>query len=225
VGVLGLGVGTTAALGRAGDTLRFYEIDPQVIALARGLGGYFSYLGGSPARVEVVEGDARIVLEQELARGEAQGFDVLVLDVFSSDSIPVHLLTEEAVAVYQRHLAPGGVLAMHISNVHLNLLPITLAHAWVTGLHATLVNTGSKGDARNSAWMLLSASSGFSRGETFLREGKRVKRLVYDRPPSTRWTDERSSLLPVFRVLGVNEEGIIEEPALPPAPVAVPASP
>jgi hypothetical protein len=225
VGVLGLGVGTTAALGRAGDTLRFYEIDPQVIALARGLGGYFSYLGGSPARVEVVEGDARIVLEQELARGEAQGFDVLVLDVFSSDSIPVHLLTEEAVAVYQRHLAPGGVLAMHISNVHLNLLPITLAHAWVTGLHATLVNTGSKGDARNSAWMLLSASSGFSRGETFLREGKRVKRLVYDRPPSTRWTDERSSLLPVFRVLGVNEEGIIETPALPPAPVAVPASP
>jgi hypothetical protein len=225
VGVLGLGVGTTAALGRAGDTLRFYEIDPQVIALARGLGGYFSYLGDSPARVEVVEGDARIMLEQELARGEAQGFDVLALDVFSSDSIPVHLLTEEAVAVYQRHLAPGGVLAMHISNLHLDLLPIAVAHAWVTGLHATLVSTETKGEARNSSWVLLSADAHFSRGDTFLREGERVERLAYGGPPPTRWTDERSSVLPVLRVLGGGQEGIFEEPAEPTAPVAAPASP
>ncbi|MFY0580824.1 hypothetical protein ACN28S_47150 [Cystobacter fuscus] len=114
---------------------------------------------------------------------------------------------------------------MHISNLHLNLLPIAVAHAWVTGLHATLVTTGTKGDARDSSWMLLSADAHFSRGDTFPREGKRVKRLAYDRPPPTRWTDERSSVLPVLRVLGGSGEGILEEPAVPSAPVAAPASP
>ncbi|MET0404009.1 MAG: fused MFS/spermidine synthase, partial [Cystobacter sp.] len=227
LGVLGLGVGATAALTRPGDTVRFYEIDPQVIALAQGEGGYFGYLSGAPGRVEVVEGDARIVLEQELARGQAQGFDVLVVDVFSSDSIPVHLLTEEAVAVYQKHLAPGGVLALHISNLHLKLTPIALAHAWVTGLHAVRVDTETRGDSRSSTWMLLSADRAFSRGETFVREASRVQWLAYDREPPTRWTDERGSLLPVVRVLGVNEEGIAgaPAPASPTPPVAVPAAP
>ncbi|HZI04223.1 MAG TPA: fused MFS/spermidine synthase, partial [Archangium sp.] len=177
VGVLGLGVGTTAALGRAGDTFRFYEINPQVIALARGAGGYFSFLRDTRARVEVGEGDARIVLEQELARGEAQGFDVLALDVFSSDSIPVHLFTEEAMDVYRRHLAPGGVLALHISNVHLDLLPVTLAHARAFGLHATAVERESEGDTTSSLWVLLTPEADFSRGEAFLREGGVVHRV------------------------------------------------
>ncbi|WNG59299.1 ferrichrome ABC transporter permease [Archangium gephyra] len=227
VGILGLGVGTTAALGRAGDTLRFYEIDPQIISLAKGEGGYFSYLSDTPARVEVVEGDARILLEQELARGQAQGFDVLAVDVFSSDSIPVHLLTEEAVEAYRRHLAPGGVLALHISNVHLDLLPIAVAHAWSSGLPATLVTTEKKDDARGSFWVVIDQDGRFTRGDTFTREGKRVQRLAFAEAPKKRWTDERNSLLPFLRALGVNREGLVEleEPAVAPAPVAAPAGP
>jgi hypothetical protein len=225
VGVLGLGVGATAAMGRFGDTLRFYEIDPQVIALAWGEGGYFSYLSDTPARVEVVEGDARLQLEQELERGQAQGFDVLAVDVFSSDSIPLHLFTEEAMDVYRRHLAPGGVLALHISNLHLDLMPVALAHARNFGLHAAQVMTPLNGDTSTSVWMLLGQDASFSRGDTFLRESKRVERLALTEPPRVRWTDERSSVLQVLRVLGVSYRGIREEPAEAPAPVAAPAGP
>ncbi|WNG40374.1 ferrichrome ABC transporter permease [Archangium violaceum] len=225
VGVLGLGVGTTASLGRAGDSFRFYEIDPQVIALARGEGGYFSFLNDTPARVEVAQGDARILLEQELANGQAQGFDVLAVDVFSSDSIPVHLFTEEVMEVYRRHLGPGGVLAMHISNAHLDLLPVALAHARASGLHATLVEKGSTDDARATSWLLLSPDPNFSRGETFLREGKQVHRLKLSGPPRVRWTDERSSLLPLVAAFGMDRRGIVEESAVAPPSVAAPAGP
>ncbi|WP_309891401.1 fused MFS/spermidine synthase [Archangium sp.] len=225
VGVLGLGVGATAAMGHAGDILRFYEIDPQVIALARGEGGYFSFLSDTPARVELVEGDARLQLEQELERGQAQGFDVLAVDVFTSDSIPLHLFTEEAMAVYRRHLAPGGVLALHISNLHLDLMPIALAHARSLGLHAARVQTPQQGDTSLSVWMLLSQDARFSRGDTFLREGERVERLAFTTSPRVRWTDERSSVLQVLHVLGVDYEGIRAEPLEAPASVAAPAGP
>ena len=225
VGVLGLGVGTTAAMGRAGDTLRFYEISPQVIALARGEGGYFSFLRDTPARVEVAEGDARILLEQELERGQAQGFDVLAVDVFSSDAIPVHLLTEEAMELYRRHLAPGGVLALHISNLHLDLLPIVLAHAWTSGWHATQVKTAMSGDTLTALWMVLSPDASFSRGDTFLTGDAWVKRLALAAPPRVRWTDERSSVLLALRSLGLSQQDIIEEPVEARAPLAAPAGP
>ncbi len=199
IGVLGLGVGTSAALSQAGDTVRFYEINPKVISLARGEGGYFSFLSGAAARVEVVEGDARISLEQELERGEPQRFDVLALDVFSSDSIPMHLLTEEAVALYRQHLAPHGVLALHISNVHLDLVPITLAHAKTFGMHATVVVNKLQGDALSSTWVILSPDAEFSWGRTFMKTDGLVSRLELEAPPSVTWTDERSSVLPVLR--------------------------
>ncbi|MGZ3457830.1 MAG: spermidine synthase, partial [Archangium sp.] len=200
IGVLGLGVGTSASLARAGDSVRFYEINPAVIALARGEGGYFSYLRDTPAHVEVVEGDARISLERELERGEPRGFDVLALDVFSSDAIPVHLLTREAVAVYRAHLAPHGVLALHISSSHLDLLPVALAHARAFGMHATLVVTDSRGDTLRSTWVLLSADAGFSQGATFTRTAAHVRRLeAPDGPPPIAWTDEHNSVLPVLR--------------------------
>jgi hypothetical protein len=225
VGVLGLGIGSTAALGIAGDTLRFYEINPQVIELAKGEGGFFSFLRETPARVEVVEGDARILLEQEWEHGQARGFDLLAVDVFSSDAIPVHLLTEEAVDLYRRHLAPGGVLALHISNLHLDLMPVALAHARTVDMHATQVQTDLKGDTSNSVWLLLSPDAGFSRGDIFLREGKRVQRLALTEPPRVRWTDERNSLLQVLRDFGVSYRGITREPATLPEPVAAPAAP
>ncbi|MBN1204673.1 MAG: fused MFS/spermidine synthase, partial [Myxococcaceae bacterium] len=225
IGVLGLGVGTSAALTREGDTVRFYEINPKVISLAWGEGGYFSYLRDTPARVEVVEGDARISLEQELERGQAQAFDVLALDVFSSDSIPLHLLTEEAVALYRRLLAPRGVLVLHISNVHLDLVPIVLAHARAFGMFATLVVSETQGDALRSAWMILSPDAGFSWGSTFLQSGSSVRRLELAEPPRVTWTDERSSVLPVLR--SVSQRAETRELTAPPAvaPEAHPATP
>ncbi|NMO22502.1 fused MFS/spermidine synthase [Pyxidicoccus fallax] len=199
VGVLGLGIGTSAALLEAEDAGRFYEINPAVISLARGEGGFFSYLRDTPAKVEVVEGDARISLERELERGDPQGFDVLVLDTFSSDAIPVHLLTHEAVALYREHLAPHGVMALHISNVHLDLVPVTLAHARALGLHATFVFLDSQGDALRSHWMLLSPDREFSWGPTFKGTLAQVRRLGLRGEPDFTWTDEQSSLLHALR--------------------------
>jgi len=124
VGVLGLGIGTLATFGQPGDVYRFYEINPVVIHLMEGQGGYFSYLKDRRASIEVVSGDARLSLEQELAQGHPQDYDVLVLDVFSSDSIPVHLLDQEAFSLYLQHLQTGGILAINISNRYLNLVPV-----------------------------------------------------------------------------------------------------
>ncbi|MCH8218993.1 MAG: fused MFS/spermidine synthase, partial [Planctomycetes bacterium] len=117
IGVVGLGVGTLAAYGREGDVIRFYEIDPQVFRFAEKL---FSYLKDSEADVEVVPGDARLSLEREAS----QNSDLLVLDAFSGGAVPVHLLTKEAFEVYLRHLNPDGVLAVHITNIHLDLAPV-----------------------------------------------------------------------------------------------------
>ncbi|MCE9670583.1 ferrichrome ABC transporter permease [Myxococcus stipitatus] len=228
VGVLGLGVGTSAALLEAGDQGRFYEINPAVISLARGEGGFFSYLGDSPGTVEVVEGDARISLERELERGEPGNFDVLALDVFSSDAVPVHLLTAEAVALYKKHLAPHGVLALHISNVHLDLVPVTLAHARMLGMHAAYVFHDTQGDALRSNWMLLSPDREFSWGPTFTRATARVRRLGLRGEPDFVWTDDRSSVLHVLRRGGPDMSVMdVEAPSGParPAPVAAPAPP
>ncbi|NVJ24316.1 ferrichrome ABC transporter permease, partial [Myxococcus sp. AM011] len=225
MGVLGLGVGTSAALLEKSDLGRFYEINPAVISLARGEGGFFSYLSDSPATIEVVEGDARISLERELERGEPGGFDVLALDVFSSDSVPVHLLTEEAVALYKRHLAPHGVLALHISNVHLDLVPVTLSHARRLGMHAAFVFHDTQGDALRSNWMLLSPDREFSWGPTFTRATARVRRLGLREEQDFAWTDDRSSVLRVLRDIepDVNVVDVEASSGPPKVPLARPA--
>ena len=123
VGVVGLGVGTLAAYVHSSQTIRFYEINPEVSRLAE---SYFTYLAdarGRGAAVEIVHGDARLSLERELKQAP-QAFDLLVLDAFSSDSIPTHLLTQEAFDVYLRHLAPQGAVALHVSNRNLDLAPV-----------------------------------------------------------------------------------------------------
>ena len=114
IGILGLGCGTLAAYGRPGDTLRIYEINPLVLDIAR---REFTYLRDTPARVEVALGDGRLVLESE----PSQQFDLLVMDAFSGDSVPVHLITREAFRTYFRHLKPGGILAVNITNTYLDL--------------------------------------------------------------------------------------------------------
>jgi hypothetical protein len=153
VGVVGLGAGTIAAYGRPGDVYQFYDINPRVVEIAY---SEFSFLTDSKAHVEVVLGDARLSLERE----PPQEFDVLALDAFSSDSIPVHLLTAEAFGVYLRHLRAGGILAVHVSNRYLDLIPVVQQAARHYSLQARLVTNADDEEAGTykSDWVLLSAS-------------------------------------------------------------------
>jgi len=190
VGVIGLGAGTLAGYGRAGDSFRLYEINPQVIELAR---AQFTYVADTRAKVEMSLGDARLSLERE----PPQGFDVLAMDAFSSDAIPVHLLTAEALETYFRHLKPGGVLAVHISNRYLDLKPVLRAAAARFGRHARLVDEDSD-DARGvygSTWVLIADDPGvFERpplaGAAAPLESDRRVRL---------WTDDYSDLWRILK--------------------------
>ncbi len=197
VGVLGLGIGTMAVYGQEGDVYRFYEINPQVIALAEGQGGYFSYLTDSQAHIEVVAGDARLSLERELAAGQRQDYDVLALDVFSSDSIPVHLLNREAFALYLEHLAPDGILAVHISNRHLDLLPVV----WQLAEHYDLARVVIGDDCSQercfpSLWVLLAREPAL----LAVPEIASRARDMGDYTPSLRlWTDDYSNLIQILK--------------------------
>ncbi|MCX7681648.1 MAG: fused MFS/spermidine synthase [Anaerolineae bacterium] len=195
VGVLGLGIGTLAAYGQPGDIFRFYEINPAVIRLAEGEGGYFSYLADSPAHVEIVSGDGRLAMARELETEGPQHYDVLVLDAFSGDAVPVHLLTRESFALYLNHLAPDGVLVVNISNRHLDLRPVVARLAAHFGLHAALVE--SPGDGRvfvNSTWVLA------TRNKAFLEQPE-VARYCLPLVEDTRirlWTDDYSNLFQIL---------------------------
>lgn len=199
IGVVGLGVGTLSAYGRAGDTVRFYELDPDVLALAR---SHFSYLGSSPARLEFAIGDARLSLERELAAGAAQKYDVLAIDAFSSDSIPVHLITREAIQLYMKHLAPDGILAIHISNRFLDLKPVLANIAAELGLAARLVTDSPADDQPGSHtdWVLLAASSAaFSHAQ--LAEAQ----TIAPAPQHSIWSDQFNNLFDVLKTRPLEE--------------------
>ena len=150
MGVVGLGTGTLAAYGRSGDLYRFYEINPQVVAVAA---SEFTFLADSDAKIEHVLGDARLSMEREAP----QNYDVLVIDAFSSDSIPVHLITREALAVYLRHVKPGGVVAFHVTNRFLNLAPVVKRIADATGLHVVLISDDAEdSELARTDWVLVS---------------------------------------------------------------------
>jgi hypothetical protein len=153
IGVVGLGTGTLAAYGRTGDTIRIYEINPQVIELAL---KEFTYLTNAKAQVELVLGDARLSLERE----PDQRFDVLAVDAFSSDSIPVHLLTAEAFGVYFRHVRAGGIVAVHISNRYLDLKPVLREAVARLGKHARIVDEDGNDErgTYGSTWVLVTES-------------------------------------------------------------------
>jgi SAM-dependent methyltransferase len=190
VGVVGLGVGTLAAYGRPGDTYRFYEINPAVRHLATSL---FTYLGDSAARCEVAMGDARLSLERE----PPQRFDLLALDAFTSDAIPVHLLTREAFEVYFRHLRPGGVLAVHVSNRYLDLEPVILALAAHFQRAAVVIE--SKEDAENeidpATWVLVTDDRALLDAEPIQNA---ASGQTYRTGPRYLWTDNYSNLLSVL---------------------------
>jgi SAM-dependent methyltransferase len=192
VGVIGLGTGTLAAYGREGDVYRFYDINPQVIAIAR---SEFTFLSDSEARIEVVRGDARLNLERELP----QGFDLLAVDAFSSDAIPVHLITREALAVYLRHMKPDGVVAFHVSNRFLNLVPVVARIAKESGAHAVLVSdSGKDGDDDHTTtdWVLV------SRDRKAL-EAPEIQAASPEAPEEQAgwrtWTDDYSNLVQILR--------------------------
>lgn len=153
IGVIGLGAGTLATYGSTGDVYRFYDINPAVIRIAN---SEFTYLKDSEATIETPLGDARLNLEREAP----QGFDLLAIDAFSSDAIPVHLLTYEALSVYRRHVRPGGIIAFHVTNRYLDLVPVVARVAQAQGLRAVLVaNEGDGALASTSDWVLVSDSA------------------------------------------------------------------
>ena len=194
VGVIGLGAGTMAAYGREGDAIEFYEINPLVERIAREL---FTYMRESRARVSVVEGDARMSLTAQ----SPQGFDVLVVDAFSGDAIPVHLLTVEAMREYQRHLRPGGLVAFHISNQYLDLAPVVGRLAEASGMEARLVDS-SRSEARgeySAKWVVVAGKGSPIFG---IPEFANAARSVQGMGGVRVWTDDYSSLLPVVNWAG-----------------------
>ena len=203
LGVIGLGVGTLAAYGRAPDSVRFYELDRDVVAIAN---SRFTYLQASPARVEVALGDARLSLESELAlgaetgrdQGKGGGFDVLAVDAFSSDSIPVHLITREAVELYARHLAVDGILAVHISNRFLDLQPVLANIVAATGMSARLIDDAvedSDSKASSSEWVLIARDRTTLAGGVIGERGEALR----ERAGVGVWTDHFSNLLGVMK--------------------------
>ncbi len=191
-GFIGLGTGTLAAYGRKGDDLTFYEINAQDEWVAR---HEFAYLSNCPADVHVVLGDARLSLE---AAPTTQAYDVLAVDAFSSDSIPIHLLTHEAFGVYFKHLKPGGILAVHVSNRYVDLKPVVASGAQTYGKNAVVVKHLADDETaeRSSEWLLVSDRKDLST-IPLLQEQNAYVPII---PPTFRpWTDGYSNLFQLVK--------------------------
>src|SRR5262249_39713643 len=195
IGVVGLGAGTLASWGRPGDSIRFYEINPVVPEIAR---MWFSYLSGSKAQTEVILGDARIQLARELAEGHSHDYDLIAVDAFSSDAIPVHLLTAECGDLYRQRLAPGGLLLLHISNRTLDLEPVARGLARHLGWKAVSFVSLQNDDTGESdaTWVVMTANTGFLDQVTI--SGKTSAWGSPQRQPLT-WTDDFASIWHVLK--------------------------
>jgi len=198
IGIVGLGTGTLATYGEEGDYLRFYEINPDVMRLSD---KYFTYRKNSSAQIDVVLGDARISMEKEKAHHDSQQFDVLAVDAFSSDAIPVHLLTRECYATYWYHLKKDGILAMHVSSRYFDLSPVVRGLADLDqeqGMKAMLVSDdGSESQETDATrWILVTNNPQFL-------ETKEVQEAVTawknDDPAPMLFTDDYSNLLRLLR--------------------------
>jgi hypothetical protein len=194
VGIVGLGTGTLAAYGEAPDEFRFYELNPAVVDVAK---RYFSFLQDSRANVDIVPGDGRISLERELRQSGSRRYDVLVIDAFNSDAIPVHLLTVEALELYWSHLKPGGVLALHLTNNYLDLVPVAGNLGDRMGKEVLLVTTPrDMGVSAAADWVLLLEDSGSIAGR--LTGDASASELTLPGPERV-WTDDYSNLLGTLR--------------------------
>jgi|SRR5882724_169783 len=193
VGVIGLGTGTIAAYGRPGDVYRFYDIDANVIGIAR---SEFTFLGDSGARIETALGDARLSLEREAP----ENFDVLAVDAFSSDAIPVHLITREALETYERHMKSGGIVAFHVSNRFLDLIPVVARVAKELQLHAVLISDDPEDEDKSiksrSDWVLVSRDAKALEAPAIVDAGAAP---AEDRLDWRTWTDDYSNLVQILK--------------------------
>lgn len=193
VGVVGMGAGTLAAYGRAGDYLRFYEIDPAVANLSLGASPLFTFVQSSAMHVDLVLGDARMKMQEEVSRGDLQRFDVLVVDAFSGDSVPVHLLTREAMNTYLRQLrGPQSVIAFHLTTSALNLRPVAEGLARAYNLASVEIDTPKP---RGPIWVLIAKDPSIFRLPALAAAAHpvEVKRSI------PVWTDDYSSLYPLLQ--------------------------
>ncbi len=226
VGITGLGAGTLAAYGREGDRYQFYEIDPDVIRIAQD-SSFFSYLADSRAAIQIIAGDARLSLERQLREGGSQKFDLFIVDAFSSDSIPVHLITLEAMELYVQHLVPDGVLVVNISNTNLDLSPLVFRLAAELGMRAArIVNMPFPRRHQASAeWMILSRNAGYIESLPPIAEEMRANLKVkpkaitvtypekLDLTDAPLWTDDFSDLFSVLKIPNWKRPGSSPKPA------------
>jgi len=192
VGVIGLGAGVLCAYGRPTDEFRLYEINPDVIRLAQ---TRFTFLADNPAHTQVILGDGRLSIERE---PESVQFDLLILDAFSGDAIPVHLLTSQCFDLYFKHLKPNGVIAVHISNYHLNLEPVMWRVVNRFDLHSALIwhhPEELKDGALPSKWVILSRTDDVISQPLIAQVSQPVRGWLKVRL----WTDEDTNLLRIFR--------------------------
>ena len=188
IAVVGLGTGTLAAHGRPGDVYRFYEINPHVVDVAR---AQFSFLSESRAKIETVLGDARLTMERE----PPQSYDLIAIDAFSSDSIPVHLITREAMGVYLKHLQADGVIAFHVTNRFLRLAPVVKAIADEYGLHSALiVDEAETNDLAKTDWVLVARNAKLLGKKEIASAASAIETI----PGLRVWTDDYNNL---FRIL------------------------
>ncbi|WP_213807654.1 fused MFS/spermidine synthase, partial [Granulicella sp. dw_53] len=191
IGVIGLGAGTLAAYGQPGDRIHFYELNPSVEPIARNL---FTYLRDSPAQITITQGDARTSLTQEAS----QQFDVLVIDAFSGDAIPLHLLTTQAIALYQRHLKPGGILAFHVSNQYVDLAPEIALLASASHLQCASIDSPANhaDGSYRASWVLATSNPTFLTQPSITENTIPIPHTLGIRL----WTDDYSSLLPLLKL-------------------------
>ncbi len=192
VGVVGMGAGTVSCYAKSGQTFRFYDINPDVVRIAE---KYFTYLDDAKkrgAKVEIVVSDARLALERE----KSQQFDVLLLDAFSGDSVPVHLLTKEAFAIYDRHMKPDGIIAVHITNSYLVLAPVIEKIAAATGFKTTRTATEADGDHDSTDYILVTRNEAFLKATPSELLGSEIELKHDDRL----WTDRYHNLLRILDI-------------------------
>jgi SAM-dependent methyltransferase len=197
VGVIGLGAGSIAAYARGGDVFRFYELNPQVVGLAY---SEFTFLPESEASISVILGDARLSLERE----PDQQFDVLVMDAFAGESIPVHLLTREAMRTYMRHLKPDGVLAFQATNRYMNIGPVVELLARDYGLSAVLISDYASAESGSDYWLCSTDQILVTANHALLENGliHPAASIIVVRPGMRVWTDDFSNLLQVLKFPG-----------------------
>jgi spermidine synthase len=194
VGVIGLGAGVIAAWMKPGDALIFYEISPRVHDIAR---REFTFLADTPAKTEVVMGDGRLSLEREPPRG----YDMLGIDAFSGDSIPMHLVTREAMAVYLRHLKPDGVIVFQATNRYIDLLPVVKRLAMEFGLEAVNVSDSPDADSGPEYWYSSTDQVIVTRNQKLL-EWPRIAEAaeqIDERPDLPTFTDAHHNLLRILK--------------------------